>query len=299
LDDYKPVLFHAHQGQEGARWLNFATENNIPIITSFYGMDVSKLGKIPYWHKRFTELFQRGKLFLAEGNHLKKQLIELGCPHEKIIVQHLGVAVDAYPKKKNYTSDDSRITVLQVASFREKKGIIYSLQAVAEAVKLNKNIIFKIIGDGDIKTKTAYNSLVEQIQIKAHVEFLGIKSHAEMIKEMTAADMFIHPSVTALDGDNEGGAPVCIIEASAIGLPIVSTFHADIPEVVLNDKTGFLSAEKNVDGLARSILTLADDHKLREIFGTAGIAHIREHYNLQVQIKKLEEIYRLCGDENS
>lgn len=299
LNKYKPVLLHAHQGQEGTRWLNFSRENKIPLVTSFYGMDVSKLGRIPYWQKRYKELFQYGTIFLAEGNNLKNQLIALGCPTYKIIVQHLGVSVDSYSQKKNYINNNSQITVLQVSSFREKKGIIYSLQAVAKVIEKNKNVIFKIIGDGDQKIKTTYNALVEQLQIKRNVKFLGIKSHAEMIKIMLDADIFIHPSVTASDGDNEGGAPVSIIEASAIGLPIVTTNHADIPEVVVNNKTGLLSDEKNIDDLASSLVRLTKSHKLRKSLGEAGVAHISANYNLPIQIRKLEEIYRIVIGEKA
>lgn len=296
-DKYKPVLFHAHLGQEGARWLNFSRRNTIPLITSFYGMDVSKLGKIPYWQKRYKKLFQYGALFLAEGNNLKKQLVDLGCPENKVVIQHLGVDVAYYPKKINYSNSSSPINILQVSSFREKKGIIYSLQAIAKVIETNKNVFFKIIGDGDLKTKANYNVLVEELQIKEYVKFVGIKSHNEMISEMFDADIFIHPSVTASDGDNEGGAPVSIIEASAIGLPVVATNHADIPEVIINNKTGLLSDEKNIDDLTFSLLELTRDHKLRKSLGEAGVAHISANYNLPIQIRKLEEIYRIVISE--
>jgi colanic acid/amylovoran biosynthesis glycosyltransferase len=108
---------------------------------------------------------------------------------------------------------------------------------------------------------------------------------------MSSADIFLHPSVTGQDGDNEGGAPVCIIEASAVGLPVVSTLHADIPEVVIDEQTGFLVPERNSMLLAERIIRLIENPQLRMDFGKCGRTHIFKNYNLNTQLRNLENIY--------
>jgi len=288
----RPNLFHAHMGYEAVRWLAFVKRNNLPLVTTFYGLDVSKLGKIPKWQQEYKKLFSYGSLFLAEGSFLRKQLIDLGCPSEKVRVQHLGIDMRNYPGKTNPFTEREKIIILQVSSFREKKGIIYSLQAIAKVKKEFPNIEFRLIGKGDTaQSNQEIGRLVHSLGIQDCVKLLGAKPHSETLVEMTNTDIFLHPSVTASDGDNEGGAPVGIIEASGIGLPIVSTFHCDIPEVVINEKTGLLSKERNVDELVKNLKTLLSNYSIRKSFGEKGRKHIQKEYNLQTQLQSLENIY--------
>jgi len=255
VQELKPRLFHAHFGFEAARWLEFVEKTRLPLVTTFYGQDASKLGKIPTWRGRYTKVFGYGNRFLVEGTFLKKQLMNLGCPENKIIVQHLGVELDKYPQK-NHTSGskESPIVILQVSTFREKKGIEYSLDAISRVRKIYPNIEYRLIGAGDNEeSNRRIVSMVKDLNLEDCVKLLGIQQHRAVIDEMSSADIFLHPSVTGQDGDNEGGAPVCIIEASAVGLPVVSTLHADIPEVVIDEQTGFLVPERNSMLLAERI----------------------------------------------
>jgi colanic acid/amylovoran biosynthesis glycosyltransferase len=292
----RPVLFQAHFGYEAARWLHFVERTGLPLVTTFYGMDVSQLGRIPKWQKRYHKLFKYGKTFLAEGSFLKKQLMNLGCPEEKVIVQHLGVELGKYPQKSfsNHESDQ-HVVILQVSSFREKKGIEYSLEAIAQLRKMGCNVEFRLIGSGDTpEAEIAVRAIVDRLNINHCVSLLGIKEHSDVIREMVNADIFLHPSVTAADGDNEGGVPVGIIEASAVGLPVVSTRHADIPEVVLDGVTGYLAPERDSKQLAEKIVSLIQSPKNISLFGEAGRKHIDENYNLRIQLQKLENIYAAC-----
>lgn len=296
LKDIKPFLFHAHMGYEAARWLKFIEKTNIPLITTFYGMDVSSLGKIPYWLNRYKKLFEYGCIFLAEGTHLKKQLVMLGCPEEKIIVQHLGVDMMKYLPKGEYDLSSNKTVLLQTSTFREKKGIEYSFKAVALLKEKGFNIEFRLIGAGDNnEIEKKYRNLVANMGICDNVYFLGKKTHQETIAEMSKADIFIHPSIIANDGDNEGGAPVGVIEASALGLPIISTYHADIPEVVIHNKTGLLTEEKNIEGLLYNLVSLIENKELRKSMGCEGRKHVEREYNLAIQLEKLEKIYSMLA----
>jgi colanic acid/amylovoran biosynthesis glycosyltransferase len=295
---YRPLLVHAHMGFEGARWLDLIQKTKLPLITTFYGQDVSKLAKIAKWRKRYKLLFEYGAIFLAEGNYLKKQLIDIGCPEEKIIIQHLGVDVNTYPQKQY--KNNGKIIILQVSTFREKKGIEYSLKAIASIYKEFPNIEFRLIGKGD-STEVDQNmhSIAVQYGIKDIVCFLGIKPHHNLIEEYCHADIFIHPSVTAQDGDNEGGSPVSIIEASAIGLPIISTKHADIPEVVIHEETGLLAPERDVFCLSEMLRLLIIKPEKRKEMGDKGRRHIENNYNINHQISKLEDIYLKVIEQNT
>lgn len=284
-------LFHAHMGFEGARWLKIVAKSKKPLITSFYGQDVSKLGKEDYWLKRYEHLFDYGYSFLAEGPYLKKQLVEIGCPSEKIVIQKLGIPINNYPVKEYFTSSE-RIIILQVSTFREKKGIKYSIEALKFLQDEKIDFEFRLIGGADNdKDVNEIKKLTNNYGIAGKVKFLGKMNHVEMIKEMVSSDIFLHPSVTASDGDNEGGVPMSIIEASAIGLPVVSSYHADIPEVVINNLTGLLSKERDSYQLYKNLLCLVNDQKYRMQLGMAAHEHVIRNYNLNDQLIKLSEIY--------
>lgn len=292
----KPQIFHAHFGFEGVRWLSLVERHRRPLVTTFYGLDVSKLGRIKTWQDRYIKLFNYGSVFLAEGNFLKKQLMNLGCREDKVTVQHLGVDLGKYPQKKYAVEKNSGpIVILQVSSFREKKGIEYSLEAIAQLRKSGIDVEFRLIGSGDSsEANDRITSMVERLNLGHCVTLLGAKRHRDTIKEMSEADIFLHPSVTAADGDNEGGAPVGIIEASAVGLPVVSTLHADIPEVVLNGETGYLVTERNSQRLAEKLADLIEAPERRLSFGEAGRRHVALNYNLEIQLQRLEHIYESC-----
>jgi colanic acid/amylovoran biosynthesis glycosyltransferase len=293
---YNIDMFHAHMGFEGARWLKMVIKTKKPIITSFYGQDVSKLGKQDYWLNRYKPLFEYGKFFLAEGPYLKKQLIDIGCPENKIIIQKLGIPLDQYPVK-DYSAARGRVIILQVSTFREKKGIKYSLEAIKLLHDDKIDFEFRLIGGAD--NEKAYNEIKEIIfnsGIADKVKLLGMMTHSEVIKEMVSADIFLHPSITAADGDNEGGVPVGIIEASAVGLPVVSSYHADIPEVVINNVSGLLSTEKDSYQIYKNLINLINDQNRRMKFGVAAREHMIKYYNLRDQITKLIEIYKKVED---
>ena len=291
IKEIDPLLFHAHFGYEAVRWLDVVKKSKRPLVTTFYGLDVSQLGKIESWRIKYQELFKYGKYFLAEGSYLKKQLIDLGCPAEKVIIQHLGVEATKYPIKSEY-SNNNKIIILQVSTFREKKGIEYSLKALSLVKNKLPDFVFNLIGAGDSsESEYKIRLMIKELGLSDHVNLMGIKTHEEMIVEILNSDIFLHPSVTAQDGDNEGGAPVSIIEAGALGISAVATFHADIPEVIINEQTGLLVQEKDVEGLAEKIMLLITRPDLRRKYGREARKHIETNYNLENLINKLENIY--------
>lgn len=285
-----PVLYQAHMGFEGVRWLDFVKYTGKPLVTTFYGQDVSKLGKIPYWQKKYRELFEYGSLFLAEGSNLRNELIALGCPSEKIEVQHLGVNLENYKLKLRQKSPDNTI-IFQSASYKAKKGFFYSLKAIKELSKTHQNFEFRIVGSGTQEEVFEMEGWIREFGIGDKVHLLGALPHSEYLKELAESDIFLHPSVTAPDGDSEGGSPVGITEASAMGIPVVSSLHADIPEVVLNGKSGLLAPERDYMKLAEFLVYFIDNPEKRTEFGLFGRKRIEEEYNITIQIQRLEKLY--------
>ncbi|HLF20526.1 MAG TPA: glycosyltransferase [Bacteroidota bacterium] len=289
---YEISIFHAHFGPEGvfAKPLCKAFPN-IPLIVSFYGVDLSVFARKRYWQKAYREMFDRATMVVAEGTAMKKSLVKFGCPERKVIVQHLGVDVGKYRVLRRRPEKGKRlaVNVLHCASFREKKGHEYAIRAFAEAKKKFPNIILRLIGDGPLMAEM--QALTSSLGVEKSVIFLGARTHEETLNEMKHAHLLLYPSVTADDGDTEGGAPFGIIEALATGLPVISSRHADIPEVVQHGKSGFLAEERNVGELTSYLDFFLSHPEQWTRFGEAGRSHIEKEYNMSIQSESLSKIY--------
>jgi len=296
LKENKVSLIHSHFGNRGFFDLALKQKLKIPQVTTFYGHDVSMLPQEERWRKRFEVLFKQCDLMLAEGNYMKKSLLELGCPDHKVKVQHLGIDPEKIPFIPRKLNDHQKVKILIAGTFREKKGITYALEAFAKLAPHYKNIEVTLIGDaGRSERETNYKkeiiTIINTRNIAEKVNYLGFLPYPAFIEEAKNNHIFLSPSIHPSDGETEGGAPVTLIEMSAYGMPIISTFHCDIPEVVVDGKSGFLVPEKDTNGLAERLEHLINHTELWESMGRVGRKHIEEEFNIVKQAAKLEALY--------
>lgn len=302
----KPNLIHAHFGPSGYSFLRFKSIFKTSLITSFYGYDLSAL---PYqndrWKLRYRKLFKRGELFLVEGHYMKKCLIELGCPREKIVVQHLGIDLDQIKFVPRKLKKSGKIGVLIAGSFREKKGVPYAVEAFGKVKQAHPHLKLELTTIGDSmgtpreeREKEKILTIIKKYKLNNSIRMLGYQPYPVFLRELYKHHIFLSPSIHSSDGDTEGGAPVSIIEASASGTPVVSTTHCDIPEVVINKESGYLVPERDVDALTERLGFLVTHPDIWEEMGQKGREHIEKNYNITTQVQKLEEIYDMVVKRN-
>lgn len=293
---WKASILHAHFGVLGYQTLPIARTLGIPLVTTFYGFDLSLLPtQRPQWHDRYATLFEHGTLFLVEGGHMREQLVDLGCPPDKARVHHLGVDVDAYPFAPRTRAPGEPLRILMVGRFAEKKGMTYGLEAFARFVDAGGEGRLTLIGgvtnDRMEATEAALKRIVDANGLHDVVDFRGLQPLDALRAAYRTHHVLLAPSVQAANGDNEGGAPVSIIEAAATGMPVVGSRHCDIPEVVIDGETGCLVDERDVAGLADALATLAADPDRVRAMGRAGRQHVAENYNAAAQGRQLDALY--------
>ncbi|MDD5303368.1 MAG: glycosyltransferase [Elusimicrobia bacterium] len=295
----EPSLIHAHFGPSGWAALGLKRRFSIPLVTTFYGYDLTQLPRQnPVWRERYRRLFEAGDLFLVEGRHMRRRLVDLGCPAEKAVVQHLGVDLAAIPHRPRELDGSGEVKILVAATFTEKKGIPDAVEAVGR-LKLrrpSRTISLTIIGDArgfpaDAEEKKKILEAIARVGPGVRVRLQGFRTPAELRRELYEHHLFLAPSVTARDGNTEGGAPVAIIEASASGMPVVATTHCDIPEVVVDGASGFLAPERDPAALAEKLLFVLDNAPRWPEFGRAGRRHIEDEYDAAKLGPRLEEAY--------
>ncbi len=276
----QPTVIHAHFGQRGYAILPVKRRLGVPLVTTFYGYDMSVLPKLPHWPERLARLFCEGDLFLCEGAFMRERLIELGVPPDKVRIQRIAIHAGRYPR---WQPEGDHPVVLFVGRFAEKKGLLNALKAVSEVRRRGQELQFRIVGDGDQRAEV--ERFVVENQMTDYVQFLGMKPHSEVIQELRRAHVFIHPSRTASNGDTEGGAPTILLEAQAVGVPIVTTRHADIPNVVAPGPGAYFSPENETVQLAENLFQAIQRRQ-----GTDP-SFVRQHHDVKAEIHNLEAYY--------
>ena len=231
-------IIHCHFGPNG---IIGSTLKNIGalrgrVITTFHGADMSKAIR-ENGDGFYEKLFLTGDMFLPVSKRWQDELLRMGCDSRKIAVHRMGIDVGQFANVPRSPKEDGRINILSVARLVEKKGIRYAITALARAVERFPKLEYIIIGDGPLRKDIG--DLIESLNMGRYVKLLGWRPKEEVAGFMKAADIFLAPSVTANDGDQEG-IPVALMEAMAVGLPVVSTYHSGIPELVKDAVSGIL-----------------------------------------------------------
>ena len=282
-------IVHAHFGKDGAYILNAARRMSVPLITSFYGFDINKLIKTRYFRNKYRQLFQYGVLFLVEGPAASISLQNIGCPSDKIRVVPLGVDTQMLQYRRRQRERSNSLNLLISGSFREKKGIPYALRAIALCCKRGMKIKVDLVGDGELRPDI--KTIIRENRMNAFVTMHGYISHPRLVEKYYSNHVFVSPSITASDGDCEGGAPVSIIEAQATGMPVISSWHCDIPEVVKHGETGLLAKEKDIESLAEHIAFFYHNPEKIIAFGSRARNHVEMKYSVEKMRKRLKEVY--------
>jgi len=290
-------IVHSHMGNQG--WMDAPAVRAAGAhhVVTFYGVDVGRLPQTdPRWSDRYREMFASVGRVLCEGEHMAQRVVGLGCPAERVRVHHLGIELERIPYEPRAWNPGEPLHVLMAGSFREKKGMPYAMEALAR-MRDRVDLEVTVIGDAsDEERSQAEKRLIletiEKGNLGAKVRMMGYQPYDTMLEESRRHHVFLSPSVTAEDGDTEGGAPVTIIEMAASGMVIVSTTHCDIPGVVKDGESGHLAPERDVDALVDRLERVIAAPDRWRAMQDAGRRHIEAEFDAHVQGQRLGDIYR-------
>ncbi len=292
IRESKTSLIHAHFGTAGYKCLQAKQSLGLPLIITFYGVDISECVYNPYWITRYQEMFKHADLYIVLCDEALDRLVTIGCPREKIVVWDIGIPMDEYPWRKPIPTKMPRL--LTVARFTQKKGYPYLISAFRRIASDYPGATLSLIGHGPLKNQIlqmindqGLSSKITLIDTSGMKDFFGTFKDA-----LNSHDIFVHPSVVAPKGDDEGGPPVVITNAMAVGLPVISTRAGGIGRAITDGVSGLLSESANTDSLAGKIRSLIENPGLWEIFSINGRKVAEEKFSRDTQIAILEELYR-------
>ena len=254
IEAFRPDLVHCHFGDMGVRFADFRRyeQLNTKFVTNFYGYDASELPRRDLaYAAALPKVWEGSEFILAEGPAMGERLQRLGAPADKIRLSPIIVDSGKYPVRglPSPRKKDEILRFLLIGRFVEKKGFHLFLKAIG---KIKGSLPpFKIVMIGSGPMEDTYRSIITTHALQEVVSFEGVKRLSECMNYMMEADVLVHPSVTAENGDSEGGAPTILIEAQLMGIPVISSSHADIPFVM--GYHDFLAKEGDIDDLCRII----------------------------------------------
>lgn len=243
-------VLHCHYGPLGVRAVaaRAAAGLSVPIVVQFHGHDLSRHLRT-YGPGVYTTLPKNVDIALPVAERWIPVLREIGFPPEKIVVHRVGIDSELFapPEDRDYRPP---LRLLSVCRLVPKKGLHIALRAIAGVLEDGRSATYTIVGDGPLRREL--EELTRSLGIGGSVRFYGTLPSERVSELMAASHVFLAPSVTAADGDQEG-TPTGVIEAMATGLPVIASRHSGIPELVVDGVTGWLVDEGDVSGLAAAI----------------------------------------------
>ncbi|KAA6460478.1 glycosyltransferase [Bacillus thuringiensis] len=279
-------LLHAHHGQLGMLLLPFKGETNLPLITSIRGRDATLANQPVGYLENMKMLFHEGDCFFPVCKYLADRLIAWGCPPEKIRVLYGGVDLNQY--KYHAPNKGGSQNILSVGRLVEKKGHHILMQAFQKIRGKFPNATLTIIGRGELEEYI--KSLAIKLNLGNSFRLLNHIPKDQVREQMNCADIFCAASLEALNGDIEG-IPNTLKEAMAIGTPVISTYHAGIPELITNNKEGILVEENNINELADGLDFMLTHREMWETYTVAARKKVEQNFNLVQQLQQQAIFY--------
>ncbi len=285
--EFNVRLLHVHFGYHGVKNIGLKKILNIPMICSFYGYDAFTYPRLKNNRNKYARLFDVTEKVLVLGPCMKNELIRLGCPEQKITIHHLGIDINKIRFEKRFVKKGDTLRFLIAASFVPKKGIDLALKALA-AFKDTHNYTLDIIGDGPMKNKIF--DIISEKGLNDKVKFHGYKPYEYFINLAYSCDVFIQASRTG-EKNNKEGTPMAIVDVMATGMPVISTRHSDIPEMVIDGYNGYLSKENDQKSLEICIHEVFNNTEKIEELSTNSRNWVEKEFDARKQTIKLEELY--------
>lgn len=286
----KPDLIHAHFAVDAADMLPVAKALDIPLVVTLHGYDVTFTdaafrnmgleGRI-FLAKR-ARLFREADRFLPVSRFIEGKARQAGVPPARSTLHYLGIDLARFTPPTG--SRDN--AVLYVGRLVEKKGLNLLIEAMARAGANETGTVLRVIGDGPRREEFL---ALAKAKLR-HFEYLGAQPHGRVIEELGKASIFSVPSIPSGSGDNEG-LPIAYLEASAMGIPVVSFAQGGILEAVVDETTGLLAPVGDVDALAARLGRLIADPERAVRLGAAGRAYVEAQFDMAKRSASLEDIY--------
>lgn len=276
----------AEFGPVGVATMGVCERLGLPLTVHFHGVDAYHQGMVDQLRRKYERLFQSAEAIVAVSKAMVQRLQDLKAPPNKIHYNPYGVDVSLFDGAK---PGNAPPTFVAVGRFVDKKAPHLTILAFKDVLEQCREARLVMIGDGPLLESC--RELVRAFALTKSVQFLGVCSPGKVADTLRSARAFVQHSMQTSYGDSEG-TPVAILEAGATGLPVVASSHAGIPDIIIDEKTGFLVDEADVSAMTERMLLLARDADLAADMGAAARQRVTTQFSMDKSIEGLWRIIR-------
>lgn len=284
-------IIHCHYGPNGLMGASLRQLGILRghLVTTFHGSDAyvyPTRWRVPV----YEYLFRSTDLCTVSTDYMKDTVVRLGANADKVKKLPVGLDLKKFAFKPRMVGADGVIKLATVARLVEKKGLEYSIKAVAEVCKRlsTARIQYNIAGDGP--RRESLQRLIHDLGMDDHIHLLGWLDQTETAQLLDDSHIFLLPSITGRDGNKEGQALV-LQEAQAMGLPVIATIHNGIPEGLLDGKSGLLVPERDVSALAEALYSLVSRPESWHEMGRLGRSFVEQNYDIDMLNRRMIGMY--------
>lgn len=256
------------------------------IVTSVRGHDMNRL--LHATRERREQLFDEGDLFLPVCDYFRDRLIAVGCDPQKVVVHRTGIDIARVRAATAGVSRSAEKIVIFVGRLTEKKGPHVAIEAIDQVRRAQPDVILEIVGDGPLRPRL--EQMVRACQLTNHVRFAGRLPYDQTLRRIARATVLILPCQTAADGCEEG-IPNVLKETMLLSVPVVTTHHAGIPELVTHGVTGYLAEPGDAQSMAIAVRDVRCDETFQSDICKNAKKYVELYYDCKAQSRQLVELY--------
>jgi glycosyltransferase involved in cell wall biosynthesis len=282
------ALVHAHYGTDARFFRPVWKRLRVPVIVSFYGYDARKAPSrfFGLGAKYMRPVIEEAARLVVPSRDMAEDLVALGADERRIEVLPWGIDTQRFqPVARNA---NGRVRIATACRFTEKKGVHVLIDAFARMLRAGVDAELTLAGSGPLASQ--YARQAAELRVEDRVRFPGFVSATELPRFLATQDVFVLASVTAADGDKEG-TPTVLMEAQAMGLPVVATRHGGIVDVVQEGNGGYLVDEGDADALGERLVHLARHRDEWSRLGERGREFILANFDAARQNRRREDLY--------
>lgn len=288
LKKRKPDVVLVEFGTTGATVIDAVYDMKIPLVCIFHGYDIHNKSIRNQYKNKYPNLFKKAAHIIGVSKEITNQLEKMGVPPEKLTYLPCGAEQEKFPYRDHSKNPP---IFLSVGRFAATKSPHLTILAFADILKsIPKAQLIMVGQDEHQELWEACHILARALGIEKSIEFTGIIPHSEVSKYMEMAFGFIQHSLTTPVKKDKEGTPVAIQEAMQSGLPVISTNHAGISDIIIHKKTGLLSEEYNFKAMANNAIWLYNNPIEAKKIGKQGSLSMRDNPLLKNNIEELANI---------
>jgi glycosyltransferase involved in cell wall biosynthesis len=268
----------------------------IPVVSTVHTLTLPSKKRTSRLRKLLRNFSLRhffDKVIVVSGA-TRNHYLRLGMKSDALMTLYNGIDLSRFTVGMTRSKNDvipavteSDLVLVTVAVLREPKGIQYMLKALPLILAAHPNVRYVIVGDGEYRK--SLEDLAQSLGLSERVIFLGYRRDIPSL--LAASDIFVFPTL-------DDAFPTVLLEALAIGMPIIASEVGGVPEIIHHEENGLLIPPSKADLLAASCNRLLSDHELASRLGQAGRADANKRFNIDQQSKALVDLYLQLTSKN-